>query len=185
MTLLLERASGGDALAKGEAFERVYAELRRLAGEFMRRERAGHTLHATELVNEASLRLLGQREPWVNRGHFFAMASLAMRRVLVDHARARTARRAVTLGAEPMAGGSGASGGLTAVDVLTLDELLCRLERLDERKARVVELRYFGGLTVERVAEVLEVARSTVASDWAFARAWLAVRLEEGDGDAG
>ena len=183
LTVLLDRAASGDARAREVAFVQVYDELRGLARELLAGERRDHTLQPTALVNEVALRLLGQRSGWSNREHFFALASMAMRRVLVDHARAHLAAKRGRgkigrLAIEPAAD----VAAFPAEDVLALDELLDRLKALDERKARVVELRYFAGLGNDEVADVLGVARSTVAADWAFARAWLAVRLNGGDG---
>ena len=182
LTGLLQRAADGDAGARDRAFETAYAELHRLADIAMRSERHNHTLQATALVNEAAIRLLGQRAEWSDRGQFFAIAARAMRRILVDHARASKADKRG--GAKRRVELVGDLASKTVVDldaVLTLDDLLAKLEGLDERKSRVVELRYFAGFDETKIAEVLGIARSTVAADWAFAKAWLSVRLADSE----
>ena len=153
----------------------VYEELRRLARHFMRLERPDHTLQTTALIHEAYLRLVEQRETtWQNRAHFFAVAAQSMRRILVDHARAsQTAKRGgnaeiVSLGEEPIAFSQEKSGELIA-----LDEALTRLADLSPRQTQIIELRFFGGLSVEETAEVLQIAPRTVKRDWRVARAWL------------
>ena len=152
----------------------VYDELRRQARLQLRRERAGHTLQPTALVHEAFLRLVEQsRAQWQNREQFFAVAGRAMRRVLVDHARARAAVKrgdGRTLVALDEAPEPAAAAG---VDVLVLDQVLDRLAAIDPRQARVVELRYFGGFTATETATALDVSLATVNRDWAMARAWL------------
>lgn len=180
ITGLLERWRGGDE----QAFERllpvVYRQLRVLAYRQFQQESAGHTLQPTELVHEAYLKLLGQDPGRVeNRTHFFALAAKAMRQVLVDYARRKTAekragdRRRVTL---TDALGTPAETGPT-VDALALDEALGRLGEIRPRAAQVVELRYFGGLTLDQTAEVLSVTPKTVSRDWNTARLWLLDRL--------
>jgi RNA polymerase sigma factor (TIGR02999 family) len=178
------RWRSGDASALDDLLPRVYDELRALADSYMRRERAGHTLQPTALVHEAFLRLLRLPPGSVqNRVHFFALAAQAMRRVLADHARRhRAAKRggsAVrvplelvdgTPGAAPALGGSAGPSDVAADD---LDSALEDLAKLDERQARVVELRFFGGLSIEETAEVLAVSPATVKRDWLVARAWL------------
>lgn len=156
----------------------VYDELKGLARGYLRGERGGHTLQPTALVHEAYLRVAGGAVDWNDKVHFLAAAATAMRRVLVDHARRRGAgkregaREKVTLGTEAM--GIGRDRDL---EILELDDLLNRLAALDARKAKVVELRFFAGLGLDEVATALDVARSTVAADWAVARAWLASEL--------
>jgi RNA polymerase sigma-70 factor, ECF subfamily len=154
----------------------VYNELRRLAASYLRRERAGQTLQATALVHEAYVRLIGEnRQPWQNRTHFLAIAALSMRQILVQRARARNAAKR---GHDPerlaldehLLGTTGTHGD---IDILALDAALERLAALSERQAKVVELRYFGGLSVEEVAEVLHTSPATVKRDWTLARAWL------------
>lgn len=157
-------------------FEEVYSDLRRLASARLARERPGHTLQATALVHEAWLRLAGQdRVRYQGRTHFLGVAAISMRRLLVDHARGRQRDKRggdwarVTLGDAADA----AADALRLVDVLTLDTAIERLAALDPRQARIVELRYFGGLTVPEVAEALGVSTRTVEQEWSHARAWL------------
>ena len=155
----------------------VHEELRRIARRCVAGERPGHSLQATALVNEAYLRLVDvQRVHWQNRAHFLAMAARMMRRILVDHARGRLATkrgggvRQITLGeADP----AGASPNDDGVDVLALHEALERLAALDPGQARIVELRYFGGMTIEDTAEALGLSPATIKREWAVARAWL------------
>jgi len=174
VTELLVAWSGGDASALEQLIPLVHAELHRLARRQMRRERQGHTLQTTALVNEAFLRLVDlSRIRWQDRAHFFAMSARLMRRILVDHARSRQyikrgggARRVtfdegLAVSAEP------------AADLVGLDDALQALARVDARKSQVVELRYFGGLSVEETAEALHVSPETVMRDWRLARAWL------------
>jgi RNA polymerase sigma-70 factor (ECF subfamily) len=180
ISLLLDGASRGDGASQQQLFALVYAELRAIAGAMMRSERADHTLQPTALVHEAFVRLVGGESPRpADKKHFLAVASKVMRQVLVDHARSRGAlarggdRDRVTIGAT-----GGVASAAPVLDLLALDDALAELELLSERKARTVELRYFGGLSNDDIAEVLNVARSTVAEDWAFARAWLGARLK-------
>ncbi len=158
--------------------ELVYAELREIARRHLRGERAGHTLQTTALAHEAYLRLVDDRSAGdAGRARFLALASQAMRRILVDHARRRGAEKRGR-GAErvTLAGVPDERGG--AIDLLALDAALEELARLDERKGRIVELRYFGGLTVPEVAAALGVSAPTVEREWSHARAWLRARLE-------
>lgn len=171
---LLDASSDGDLKAHEQLVSTVYAELRRLARNYLRRERADHTLQPTALVHEAYLRLLGQTQvEWRNREHFLGVAAQMMRRVLVDHARGRgrmkrgADRQMVSLsGIESMRTNA-------AVDFSALDDALKALESLDEQKGRVVELRYFAGLSIEETARALQVSTATVERDWRFARAFL------------
>lgn len=152
----------------------VYEELRRLAHHYMSREGAGHTLQTTALVNEAYLRLVDQKQAaWQNRAQFIAIAAQLMRRVLIDHARSRAyAKRGG--GVHPLELDEAAVlSPSQAESVLALDEALQRLSGVDARKGRIVELRYFGGLTVAETAEVLKISPVTVMRDWSFAKAWL------------
>ena len=180
VTRLLHELQEGTPEAGDLLIRLVYQELHGIAERYMRRERGDHTLQPTLLVDEAYLRLVGQqRVSWQNRAHFFAIAAQAMRRILVDHARRRSAARRqggqrVTLRAEV------AAPAAPALDLIALDDALSRLALLDPRQARVVELRFFGGLDVPQTAEALGVAPATVKRDWAFARAWLARELSEG-----
>jgi RNA polymerase sigma-70 factor (ECF subfamily) len=181
VTRLLHDLQSGREGASDELAAVVYRELHDLAVHFMRQERGDHTLQPTALVHEAYMRLMGhQSGTWQNRSHFFGIAAQAMRRILVDHARRRqAAKRAggerVTLD-DALAAVPDAS-----VDLVALDEALSKLGALDARQARVVELRFFGGLDVEQTAEALGISVSTVKRDWTFARAFLQRELDEGD----
>jgi len=173
VTELLVAWSKGDERALDALTPLVYDELRRLAHSYMRQERAGHTLQSTALVHEAFLRLVDQRVQWNSRAHFFGIAAQMMRRILVDHAKAQsTAKRgagAVLIELE--------EGLATApnrdVDLLALDEALERLTKVDPQRSRIVELRFFAGLSNEESAEVLGVSPATIQRQWAGARAWL------------
>jgi RNA polymerase sigma factor (TIGR02999 family) len=176
---LLEAWAGHDPAARDALVPIVFDELHRLAHHYMRTERAGHTLQTTALVNEAYLRLVDvDRMQWRDRAHFFAMAATMMRRILVDHARAN--------GRDKRGGGvvmTSFDEDVTApsrgVDVIALDEALDRLGRLDQRQARLVELRYFAGLTIEEAAEALAISPGTVKREWAIAKAWLYRELHD------
>jgi RNA polymerase sigma factor (TIGR02999 family) len=153
----------------------VYDELRRLAAGYLRRERPGQTIQATALVHEAYLRLIAEQpHQWNDRTHFLAVAALSMRQILVQRARRRNAAKRggdperITLDDRLLA-----SSGSSPVDVIALDEALDRLTALDAQQARIVELRYFGGLTVEEIAETLDISPATVKRHWTLARAWL------------
>ena len=178
--LLLEWAEG-DKAALDRLTPLVYDEIRRIAHRYIQREREGHTLQTTALVHEAYVRLAGsQNVAWKNRSHFFAVTAQVMRRILIDHARRRQylkhggeAQRVpfdsvqVALMSQPR-----------AAELLALDEALAELAKLDERKGTVVELRYFGGLSIEETAEVLEISAMTVRRDWRAAKAWLFRRMK-------
>jgi RNA polymerase sigma factor (TIGR02999 family) len=157
----------------------VYEELRRLAGHYLRLERPGHTLQPTALLHEAFLRLVGQREVvWQNRAHFFGIAAQMMRRILVDHARRKmAAKRDASAYRVELALPEGEAEDREP-ELLALDEALTQLEELDPRQARIVELRFFGGLTVEETAEVTGVSTRTVKREWRTARAWLRSELD-------
>ena len=174
VTQLLKDWSAGDRAATDRLMPLVYEELRRLAHQYMRREKPGHTLQTSALVNEAYVRLVDQSKiEWKSRAHFFGIAALLMRRILVDQARRRNfAKR----------GGSAIQVSLTDVvavaheqsaSVVALDDALKTLEQEDPRKARIVELRFFGGMSIEETAEALSVSPGTVMREWTFARAWL------------
>jgi RNA polymerase sigma factor (TIGR02999 family) len=180
VTALLARLREGDADALSRLIPIVYAELRRLAMHYMRGERIEHTLQATALVNEAFLRLVDQdRMAWQNRSQFVGVAAQAMRRILVDHARrriaAKRARLAVQIADDSRVGARGNAGA--AEEVLAVNEALKRLAGLDVQQARIVEMRYFGGLSVEETAEALRISPRTVKRDWSMARAWLRMQL--------
>lgn len=174
ITELLRDWEQGRQSALEKLMPLVMAELRRLAKGYLRRERPGHTLQTTALVNEAYLKLAGQNQVhWQNRNHFFAIAAQCMRRILVDYAKAR--RREKRGGAERRVELSEAVSMSVeqSEELLALDEALRRLAAEDERKGKVVELRYFGGYSVEEIAAMLGISEATVARDWRMARAWL------------
>jgi RNA polymerase sigma factor (TIGR02999 family) len=178
ITGLLRRWKNGDDDALHLLVPVVYSELRRLAASYLRRERPGHTLQPTALVSEAFLRLAGRHSPHVDtRQQFFALAAQAMRRVLVDHARRRRALRRGG-GAPPPFPALSAPDAGPDTGVLELDAALSRLEALDPRQARVVELRFFGGLELEETASALGLSISTVQREWRMARAWLRRELK-------
>lgn len=179
VTQLLGAWRSGDEGALEQLTPLVYNELRRLAGRYMQSERPGHTLQATAVVNEAFMRMVDMDVPWQNRAHFFAIAARSMRRILVDHAKAhRREKRGgkftdLTLDEGLVAGGS------TEPDMLNLDEALRKLEGFDKRKADVIELHYFGGLTYNEIAEALELSPATVDRDLRMAKAWLHNELSQ------
>lgn len=172
------RLGSRDALAR--LIPLVYGELRRLAGHYMRDERASHTLQPTALVHEAFLRLVRQeRADWQNRAQFVGVAAQLMRRILVDHARRHGATKRASVRV-PLNAQFGPAIDVGQIEeILAVDEVLTRLGRLDIQQARVVELRYFGGLSVEETAEVMGISPRTVKRDWAMARAWLRAQLAE------
>lgn len=174
VTRLLDEVRGGNREALDRLLPLVYEEFRRLAAHFMRGERPDHTLQTTALVHEAYLRLVGRGEKdWRNRAHFFAIAAEVMRSILVDHARAhRAAKRGGGAARVPLHESMGLAAP-EAEELLLLDEALRRLEKKDPRQARIVELRYFTGMTIAEISEVLEVPQRTVERDWSFAKAWL------------
>lgn len=175
ITQLLKDWSEGNQAALDELMPLVYEELRRQASQYLRKERQGHTLQTTALIHEAYLRLAGQNEiEWQNRNHFFAIASTAMRRILVDHARTRhREKRGGNAEDIPLDDALMIGVSQKSLDLVALDEALVRLERLDPRQAKVVELRFFSGLTNEETANVLAVSNATVRNDWTMAKAWL------------
>jgi RNA polymerase sigma factor (TIGR02999 family) len=174
VTELLTAWSDGDRDAQAELLPRVYDELRQIAARHLSRERAGHTLQATALVHEAYLRLLkDKRRPWRNRAHFFAIAATSMRQILVERARARGAAKRGGSRVRVSLADVGAGDKDAAVDVLVLDDALERLAAFDPQLARIVELRFFAGLSLEEVAEALSSSVATVKRNWSVARAWL------------
>lgn len=177
-TLLLNQASGGDAEAANALFPVVYEELRARAGAYFRGQPANHTLQPTALVHEAYVKLI--RAPdgsWTSRAHFYAIASTAMRQILIDHARRRdAAKRAREQAAEARTLLETPTGN-KAVDLLALEDALIKLGELDPRQTRIVELRFFGGLSNAEVADVLDTSESTVERQWRQVRAWLAREL--------
>jgi RNA polymerase sigma factor (TIGR02999 family) len=174
ITRLLERWSTGDEDARDQLMPLVYDELHRLAGAYLRRERREHTLQPTALVNEAYLKLIDQRQAnWQNRAQFFGVAARLMRRILVDHARAYHAAKRGGLGYNISLSDAHRFGEAPDLDLLALHEALERLAQIDADQARIVELRFFGGLTIEEAAEVAAVSHATIEREWRMARAWL------------
>jgi RNA polymerase sigma factor (TIGR02999 family) len=179
VTQLLQRWSGGDSRALDELTPLVYSEVRKLARSYLRRERPNHTLQPTALVNEAYIRLVDQRRvQWQNRAHFFGIAAQMMRRVLVDHARMRQAEKRGSGENAVVLDDALAVSADRGVDLVRLDDALEALAALDARQARIVELRFFGELTIEETAEVVQVSPATVKREWAAARTWLRRELE-------
>lgn len=180
ITQLLAKWSSGDEAALEELMPLVYDELRRLAGRYLRRERVGHTLQPTALVNEAYLRLVDQKSArWQNRAQFYGIAAQLMRRILVDHARVKHAEKRG--GAEQQRLSITSAEVLATkpnLDVLALNEALEELTTMDPQQGRIVELRFFGGLSIEETAELLGIGHATVERDWKMARAWLRRKLE-------
>jgi len=183
VTALLASWRAGSAEAEEALMAKVQPELRRLAASYLRRERQGHTLQPTAVVNEAYLRLVQQHPArWENRAHFFGIAASMMRRVLVDHARKKRAakRDGVTDSPVTISGVAERKAGVDPVDLIDLHDALNELAALDPRQADIVEKRYFGGLTVEEIAEVLEISAATVKREWTTAKIFLARRLRAG-----
>lgn len=174
VTQLLKAWGQGDETALERLMPLVYEELRRLARRYMARERAGHTLQTTALVNEAYLRLIDASQvEWQSRAHFFAVSGQLMRRILVDYARSHNyLKRGGAAHRVPLEEAALFSAE-QAPDLVALDDALTRLAKIDQRKSHMVELRFFGGLSVEETAEVLKVSPRTVMSDWSLAKAWL------------
>lgn len=186
ITVLLRAAASGDRRDLDALMAALYDDLRRLAVSHLGGERRDHTLQPTALVHEAYVKLLDQRSTaWTDRLHFFAVASRIIRRILIDHARARDADKRGGGRTRISLDGTDVAGGEREVDLLALHEALEELARLDEQQAKIVELRYFGGCTVEEVAEILSVGRRTVDRDWQAARTWLFVRLSDDSGARG
>ena len=175
ITRMLQEWSGGKQEALDALLPLVYAELHRQASRYLRRERRDHTLQTTALIHEAYLKLIDQREVnWQNRAHFFGIAAQAMRRILVDYAKARHRAKRGGIGEDlPLEAAALAVSEERNIDLVALDEALTRLAGFDERQARIVELRYFSGLSIEETAEVLRISPATVKSDWNVAKAWL------------
>lgn len=180
LTELLLAAQAGASDATDRLLPLVYDELKRLAAGYLRAERADHTLQTTGLVHEAYLKLVDQhRTTWQNRGHFFGIAAQAMRRILVDHARRHRARKRDA--GRPVTLDDNLAGPAADTDeVLAVDQALQRLAALDSRQARIVELRYFAGLSIEQTAESLGISPATVKRDWLSAKAWLQRELAGG-----
>ncbi|HSK73507.1 MAG TPA: sigma-70 family RNA polymerase sigma factor [Pyrinomonadaceae bacterium] len=175
ITQMLREWSGGNREVLEDLMPLVYDELHRQAARFLSRERRDHTLQTTALIHEAYMKLVDQREVnWESRTHFFAIAANMMRRILVDYARAKNReKRGGDLVKLPLEEAIFIADKEKSIDLIALDEALTRLEKIDGRQARIVELRYFGDLTLEETAEALGISRTTVADDWAMAKAWL------------
>jgi RNA polymerase sigma factor (TIGR02999 family) len=174
ITALLQAWTAGDTAAGEQLFPLIYAELRRRAAAHLRRERTDHTLQPTALVNEAYLRLLRQRVSWESRAHFLGIASQLMRRILVDHARrAGRVKRAGGILQVTLDEGLPALDGPPRLDCLALDAALTKLAAVDDRKARIAELRFFGGLSLPETAHVMRLSVATVEREWRTTRAWL------------
>jgi RNA polymerase sigma factor (TIGR02999 family) len=179
ITRLLNRAAAGEGSGAAELLPIVYEELRALAGVFFRDQRPNNTLQPTALVHEAYLKLVDQSIEWSSRNQFFVVAAKAMRSILVDHARGKSrqkrggGRERLTLNVDPSAAEA------EELPIEAIDKALEQLAQMDERKARLVELRFFGGLTLEQAADVLGLARSTASEEWRMARAWLYNELKE------
>lgn len=197
VTRLLVQWSGGNEAALGELTALLYRELRSLAQRHLRRERPNHTIQRTALVHEAFVRLVNQQSvDWRSRGHFFALASTLMRRILVDHARARLSGKrgggepVLSLDeitapdesdlAKPMEIAADPAGSDSDEDIAAIDEALTRLAAIDSRQEQIVQMRYFGGLTIEETAQALEISDATVKREWTVARAWLKRELSQG-----
>ena len=180
ITQLLVDWEKGDQAAMEKLMPLVYSELRRLATNYLRRERAGHTLQPTALVNEAYLKLVDQRNArWQNRAHFFGIAAQLMRRILVDHARQRQAVKRGGVDQQRLSITSAETViKQPQIDLLALNEAMDELAQLDPQQSRIVELKFFGGLSIEEIAEVLSIGHATVERDWKMARAWLRKQLE-------
>jgi len=177
VSLLLNQLGNGNQEALEQLVPLVYDELRRLAARYLRKERCNHTLQATALVHEAYLCMVAQRSDWRNRSHFVGVAAQLMRRILLMHARSRRAAKrggsVLTISLDDAL----ALSSDQVVEMVALDELLTRLSEIDPQQERIVELRVFGGLSVEETAELVGVSISTVKRDWAMAKAWLAREL--------
>lgn len=183
ITRLLVQWSGGNRGALDQLLPIVYNDLKRLAAAYLRRERPGHTLQSTALVHEAFLRLVDQREvTWQNRAQFFGIASQAIRRILVDHARHHKAQKRGGEALRVTIDESIAVAGGGDFDILALEDALEKLAALDERQSRIVELRFFGGLSIEDTGEVLGLSPATVKRDWSMARVWLFRELSRKSG---
>ena len=179
LTEILQKWSEGDAAALEKLTPVVYAELHRIAKRYMGREREGHTLQTTALVNEAYVRLIDWKSAkWENRAHFFGVSAQLMRRILVDFARKRPSKRAAALQKVSLEEAFVVTDEKDA-DLVALDEALTELATFDERKARIVEMKFFGGLSVEEIAEVLGVSGVTVMREWQKAKAWLYLQLNK------
>ena len=184
VTLLLRELGTGNKEAMNRLLPLVYDELRRVAGSYFRRERTEHTLQPTALVHEAYLRLVDQREPMESRSHFLALAATQMRRVLLDHARKHIAERRGGGAERVLLEDTVAIGGHRPLEIVALDAALSKLAALDAEQARLVELRFFAGLSIEETAAVMGISTATVKRSWSSARAFLQREMEGGSIDA-
>lgn len=183
VTQLLAELGQGNESAAERLFPLIYSDLRSLALRYFRGQRSDHTLQPTALVHEAFLRVANATGHWNDRTHFFAVAATAMRQILVNYAVARSAKKRGGGNKTVTLIGELTPSATAGFDPIELDDALRRLSQMDERKGRVVELRFFGGLTVDEIARVLNVSKSTVEADWRMARAWLARALDEGESE--
>ena len=182
VTRLLNEMSAGDETSPERLLELVYEDLRRLAGSYMQNERSDHTLQATALVHEAYVRLVDWKNvSWQNRAQFFSVAAEVMRKVLIDHARARQMQK--RSGHKLVLDEAVSLPDRRPIDLVALDEALLSLEKLDPRQAKIVELRFFGGLTIEETAYILKVSETTVRREWTFAKAWFQRELGGGSSE--
>jgi RNA polymerase sigma factor (TIGR02999 family) len=178
VTQLLQQWSNGQEQALDRLVPHIHQELRKLAASYLRRERPDHTLQPTALVNEAFLKLIDQRAvKWQNRAHFFGIAAQAMRRILVDHARTHAADKRGGGARKVPLDDANVIGPMVDIDLLALDEALTRLAAVDPQHSRIVELRFFGGLTLDEAAEVMHLSPATIGREWRIAKAWLSAEL--------
>jgi RNA polymerase sigma factor (TIGR02999 family) len=184
VTTILSAIEQGDAHAAGQLLPLVYDELRKLAAHKLAREKPGQTLEATALVHEAYIRLVDTQkaQPWSSRGHFFAAAAEAMRRILVERARHKKSLKAGGDRHRQEVGEIEVAAASPDLDLLTLDEALKKLEAQNKRQAELVKLRFFAGLTIDQAAQVLGISTSTADNDWAYARCWLRLEIEGAGG---
>jgi RNA polymerase sigma factor (TIGR02999 family) len=181
VTLLLRQWSGGDRAALDRLIELVYPEMQKIALRYLRRERTDHTLQSTALIHEAYLKLAEREDrEWTNRSHFFAVASRIIRGILVDYTRAKLAEKRGGGAAQIALDGDVAGAGPREVDLLDLDRALDALQEFDPQQSRIVEMRFFGGLSIEETAEVLGISPATVKRDWILAKTWIRRQIAGG-----
>jgi RNA polymerase sigma-70 factor (ECF subfamily) len=186
ITRLLRAAASGDRRDLDALMAAIYDDLRRLAMSHMRSERGDHTLQPTALANEAYVKLIGQHQTdWKDRLHFFAIASRVIRRILIDHAREKLAAKRGGSGDRVRVDEQDVPSPEQDVDLLALDEAMSELAEIDERQAKIVELRFFGGCSIDEIAEILDIGKRSVDREWQAARAWLFCRLSDGPAGAG
>ncbi len=179
ITQILNELSLGNRVAFDQLMPLVYDELRRIAKRFMNQQNIGHTLQTTELIHEAYLKLADkEQQSWQNRSHFFGVAAQAMRHILVDYARAKQSQKRGGIQQQITLDENAVVSKDNSDEIVALNEALENLSKLDERKVKVVEMKFFGGLTMEEIAEVLQISPETVKRDWKFARTWLLRELQ-------